>query len=239
MRIPSLIVIAVLAAAPAAAGRQAGSPAPAAGAATPAPAATAPVPAPSTGSPNASGTPRTSGTTGTTGTVTASRTTLARAAMPDYRIAPGDKLRIEVYRDQQLSQSLQVRPDGKVTLPLVGDLQASGLTPIELRDQIATSLKEYVTNPVVTVIVTEAVAPIVFVMGEVNNPGSIAMQGPMSVMQALAMAGGFKDFANTKNIRILRHGKRGVETLPFNYKEALKGERDLVLLAPGDTVIVP
>jgi polysaccharide biosynthesis/export protein len=190
--------------------------------------------------------PGTTGTTGTSGTTaatpsvpTAGKPAFARADMPDYRISPGDKLRIEVYRDQQLSQSLQVRPDGKITLPLLGDLQASGLTPIELRDRIGTSLKEYVTNPVVTVIVTEAVAPTVFVMGEVNNPGSIAMQGPLSVMQALAMAGGFKDFANTKNIRILRHSKRGTETVPFNYKDALKGEGEVVMLAPGDTVIVP
>jgi polysaccharide biosynthesis/export protein len=200
-------------------------------------------PRPATGSANASSAPGTTGTTGTTGTApsvpTAEKPAFARADMPDYRISPGDKLRIEVYRDQQLSQSLQVRPDGKVTLPLLGDLQASGLTPIELRDQIGTSLKEYVTNPVVTVIVTEAVAPTVFVMGEVNNPGSIAMQGPLSVMQALAMAGGFKDFANTKNIRILRHSKRGTQTVPFNYKDALKGEGEVVMLAPGDTVIVP
>jgi len=225
MRISILVLCAALLVTPANA-RQAGPPNPA-GASV------------STGSPNASGVPGTTGTTGTAGTVTAARSVPAQASMPDYRIAAGDKLRIEVYRDQQLSQSLQVRPDGKITLPLVGDLQASGMTPIELRDQIATSLKEFVTNPVVTVIVTETVAPIVFVMGEVNNPGSIAMHGPLSVLQALAMAGGFKDFANTKNIRILRHGKRGMETLPFNYKNALKNEGELVMLAPGDTVIVP
>jgi polysaccharide export outer membrane protein len=92
---------------------------------------------------------------------------------------------------------------------------------------------------VVTVIVTETVAPMVFVMGEVNNPGSIAMPGSMTVMQALAMAGGFKDFANTKNIRILRRGKTGMQTLPFNYKDAVKGEGEMLMLAPGDTVIVP
>jgi polysaccharide export outer membrane protein len=226
MRIPICIVIAAFVAGPVTAGAQSSG------------AAQTPPPA---GSAQASSVPGTTGTTGTNGTATSvpSRPAFARADMPDYRISPGDKLRIEVYRDQQLSQSLQVRPDGKITLPLLGDLQASGLTPIELRDQVATSLKEYVTNPVVTVIVTEAVAPTVFVMGEVNNPGSIAMQGPMSVMQALAMAGGFKDFANTKNIRILRHSKRGTQTLPFNYKDALKGEGEMVMLAPGDTVIVP
>ncbi len=238
MRMHIWIVVAVLAAGTQTAAAQApgGAPAPA-----PAPAPTAaPAPAaPADGAARATSVPGTSGTTGTATTVPPARAGFARADLPDYRISPGDKLRIEVYRDQQLSQSLQVRPDGKVTLPLVGDLQASGLTPIELRDRIAASLKEYVTNPVVTVIVTETVAPTVFVMGEVNNPGSIAMQGPLSVMQALAMAGGFKDFANTKNIRIVRHAHGGTQTLPFNYKDALKGDGEMVMLAPGDTVIVP
>jgi polysaccharide export outer membrane protein len=240
MRLTSLVVFAALVAGPAAAGPQ--SPAPAA----PMPQAPAPPPVGETGSSAAPGVPPATGTTGTVGTTigtvgttTAPRTTPSRASLPDYRIGPGDKLRIEVYRDPQLSQSLQVRPDGKVTLPLVGDLQASGLAPTELRDQIATSLKEYVTNPVVTVIVTETVAPSVFVMGEVNSPGSIPMQGPLNVMQALAMAGGFRDFANTKNIRILRRGNTGVQTLFFNYKDAVKGEGETVMLAPGDTVIVP
>ena len=87
----------------------------------------------------------------------------------DYKLVPGDKLRIEVYKDAQLSQSLQVRPDGKITLPLVGDIPAAGRTSSELRDVITTSLKEYNTNPVVTVIVVETVPPTIYVMGEVNN----------------------------------------------------------------------
>jgi polysaccharide export outer membrane protein len=179
--------------------------------------------------------------TGTTGAVSTAPVNAAamNGTAPDYRLVPGDKLRIEVYKDQQLSQSLQVRPDGKITLPLLGDLQAAGHTPSELRDRIATALREYVTNPTVTVIVVETVAPTVFVMGEVNSPGSIAMSGPMTVMQALAMAGGFKDFANTKNIRILRKTSRGVQTIGFNYKEAARGAGEMVMLAPGDTVIVP
>ena len=240
MRIETWIIVAVLAAGTQTAAAQApgsaAAPAPAPEPAAPA----APTPAtPADGAARPTSVPGTNGTTGTATTVPPARAGFARADLPDYRISPGDKLRIEVYRDQQLSQSLQVRPDGKVTLPLVGDLQASGLTPIELRDRIAASLKEYVTNPVVTVIVTETVAPTVFVMGEVNNPGSIAMQGPLSVMQALAMAGGFKDFANTKNIRIVRHAHGATQTLPFNYKDALKGDGEMVMLAPGDTVIVP
>jgi polysaccharide export outer membrane protein len=161
------------------------------------------------------------------------------ALAADYRLSVGDKLRVEVYKDPQLSQSLQVRPDGKVTLPLVGDITAAGLTSIELRDQLATALREYVTNPVVTVIVVETVPPLVYVMGEVGNPGSIPLTGPMSVLQALAMAGGFRDFADTKDIRVLRRTSRGVQTIAFNYKSAVKGEGNTVMLQPGDTVIVP
>src|ERR1041384_6775720 len=91
----------------------------------------------------------------------------------EYRLGPGDKLRIEVYKDPQLSQSVQVRPDGKITLPLVGDMEATSRTPMELRDAITKSLKEYITNPTVTVIVVEALASQVFVMGEVSKPGPV------------------------------------------------------------------
>ena len=145
----------------------------------------------------------------------------------DYRLVAGDKLRIEVYKDAQLSQSLQIRPDGKITLPLVGDVAAAGRTPIELRDAIAGSLKEYITNPVVTVIVVEATpAAGVYVTGEVNKPGALTLtSGPMSVLQALAMAGGFTDFANKKDIRILRKGRTGMQTLKFNYKDALDEDK--------------
>jgi polysaccharide export outer membrane protein len=158
----------------------------------------------------------------------------------EYRLGPGDKLRIEVYKDQQLSQSVQIRPDGKITLPLVGDMDAAGSTPLELRDQIATSLKEYITNPVVTVIVVEAVASHVFVMGEVSRSGPIQLNGPTTVLQALAMAGGFKEFANTKAVRILRPIANGkFETLRFNYRDAVNGLEKPIMLRSGDTIIVP
>jgi polysaccharide biosynthesis/export protein len=157
----------------------------------------------------------------------------------EYRLGPGDKLRVEVYREAQLSQSLQVRPDGKITLPLVGDFLAAGKTPIELRDTLATSLKEYVTNPVVTVIVVEATAAQVYVIGEVTNPGTLVMQGPMTVLQALAQVGGLREFADRNDIRILRKTPQGVRTLEFNYKTAIKGESENVFLQPGDTVVVP
>ncbi len=159
---------------------------------------------------------------------------------PEYIVGPGDKLRIEVYKDPQLSQSLQVRPDGKITLPLVGDLDAVGLTPMKLRDAITTSLKEFMTNPVVTVIVVEASAATAYVVGEVNEPGAVTLQGgQLTVLQALALAGGLKDFADSKNIRILRKSITGVQTIPFNYKDAIRGGGAVEYLRPGDTLVVP
>jgi polysaccharide biosynthesis/export protein len=163
----------------------------------------------------------------------------APSTSDEYRLGGGDKLRIEVYKDTQLSQSVQIRPDGKITLPLIGDLEAAGRTPIELRDTIARQLKEYMNNPVVTVIVVEATAAVAYVTGEVNHPGVIQLQGgPLSVLQALAMAGGLKDFANAKNIRILRRGPAGLQTIAFNYKDAIRGAAP-VYLRPGDTIVVP
>jgi polysaccharide export outer membrane protein len=187
--------------------------------AQPAPAASVTMPAGTTA-------PRPVGTSGTTA---------------DYRLAPGDKLRIEVYKDTQLSQSLQIRPDGKITLPLVGDVPAAGRTSVELRDAIGTALNDYIKNPVVTVIVVEATPQVVFITGEVNKPGPVPLvNGRISVLQALAVAGGFTDFANKKDIRILRKGTTGMQTLRFNYKDALDEEkmREPLALQAGDTVIV-
>jgi polysaccharide export outer membrane protein len=158
----------------------------------------------------------------------------------EYRMGPGDKLRIEVYKDPQLSQSAQIRPDGKITMPLIGDVEAAGLTPLELRETLTASLKEFITSPTVTVIVVEATAATAYVMGEVNHPGAVNLQGPLTVMQALALAGGLKDFADAKNIRILRKGPAGtVQSITFNYKNAMKSAATPVYLRPGDTVVVP
>jgi polysaccharide biosynthesis/export protein len=159
-------------------------------------------------------------------------------AATDYRLVNGDKLRIEVYKDPQLSQSLQIRPDGKITLPLVGDVPAAGKTSAELRDTLATSLKEYMNNPVVTVIVVETVPQFIHIMGEVNTPGQQPVNGELDILKALSSAGGFTDFANKSSILILRKGPKGEERLTFNYKDALKGRGKILTLRPGDTVIV-
>lgn len=163
----------------------------------------------------------------------------AAATSPDYKIVAGDKLNVQVYKDANLSQSLQVRPDGKITLPLVGDVRAEGRTATELRDSLVESLKEYNSNPVVTVIVTETVPPVFYVMGEVNAPGTLPLKGQITVVQALAMAGGFKDFAKKKDIMIQRKGATGSTTVRFNYNDAIKGTGQPVYVQPGDTIIVP
>ena len=166
-------------------------------------------------------------------------TASADAANSDYRLVPGDKLRIEVYKDAQLSQSLQVRPDGKVTLPLVGDIPAAGRTSNELRDAISSSLKEYIASPVVTVIVVETVPPVIYVVGEVANPGAQPLTGQISVLQALSTAGGLSDFAKRKDIRVQRKSPAGMTTLRFNYNDAINGRAKPIYLQPGDTIIVP
>jgi polysaccharide export outer membrane protein len=162
------------------------------------------------------------------------------ATSAEYRLVPGDKLRIEVYKDAQLSQSAQVRPDGKITMPLIGDVSAVDQTPSQLRQTITESLKEYMNNPSVTVIVVETVVPTAYVMGEVRAPGAVPLQGEMSVLQALALTGGLTEFAKSGDIRVLRKTSTGVETVPFRYKDAVKGTAQAQLyLRPGDTVIVP
>ncbi len=178
---------------------------------------------------------------GTSGAAPAPTAPRAAATTPDYRLVSGDKLRIEVYKDAQLSQSLQIRPDGKITLPLVGDVPAAGRTSVELRDAIAKSLQEYMTDPTVTVIVTETSPQIIYVTGEVNKPGAFSLvNGQMSIIQAIALAGGLTDFANKKDIQVLRKTATGIEKLRFNYKEVLNDEtqREPLQLHPGDTILV-
>jgi polysaccharide export outer membrane protein len=177
--------------------------------------------------------------TGPSGGAPATNGRLDGAPSNDYRLVIGDKLRIEVYKDPQLSQNLQVRPDGKITLPLIGDVVAAGLTPTALRDTVTNALREYIREPVVTVIVVEANPPTVSIMGEVNNPGVQTMKHQMTVIDALALAGGFKDFANTKNILIKRATASGVQTIKFNYKDAIKSDAKPMYLQPGDVIIVP
>ena len=157
----------------------------------------------------------------------------------EYRLGPGDKLRIEVFEQNQISQSLQIRPDGKITLPHVGEVPAAGKTSLELKDALTASLKEYVINPVVTVIVQEATSAQVCLIGEVRSPGCQVMTGPTTVLQALSRANGVTEFANRSSIRILRNTGGRQEKISFNYKDAVNGDAAPVYLQPGDQVVVP
>ena len=163
------------------------------------------------------------------------------AAPPDtYVIGASDVLSVSVWKEPALSGSLLVRPDGMITMPLLGDVQASGLTPLGLGDQIATKLKKYIQDPKVDVVITAINSKKIFLVGEFAKKGSVEMTPGMTLLQAIAGAGGFSDFANVKKVYILRDegGKR--VKIPVRYKEALKGnsEFDLVL-KPGDTLVAP
>ena len=158
-----------------------------------------------------------------------------------YLLGPLDLVAINVWRDPELSRVEPVRPDGKISLPLIGDMQASGLTPKMLQAQISKALENYVRKPEVTVILQEANSHRFNLIGEVARPGSYLLASNMTVLDALAAGGGFRDFAKVTRIYVLRKALNGSpERIPFNYKKAIKGSRDMNLqLLPGDTIVVP
>jgi polysaccharide export outer membrane protein len=151
-------------------------------------------------------------------------------------------LAITVWKEPEISRSIPVRPDGKISLPLVGELQATGRTPLQLEEDIATKLKTFITNPDVTVIVQEINSEKFNVLGRVARPGSYPLTASTTILDALATAGGFLDFAKQKGVYVIRKAPGGGQTrLAFNYKEVIKGKHteQNVKLEPGDTVIVP
>jgi polysaccharide export outer membrane protein len=160
---------------------------------------------------------------------------------PGYKIGPQDLLRIDVWKEEQLTRSVPVRPDGKITLPLLNDVQAAGLTPMELASVISDQLKKYINNPQVTVSVTEINSRRIYVTGEVLKAGAYALLPHMTVLQALSSSGGFTQFARVKNIYVLRTEAGKQVKMPFNYKEAVRGknhEQNIELLS-GDVIVVP
>jgi polysaccharide biosynthesis/export protein len=164
-----------------------------------------------------------------------------RPEPPGYRIAPGDVLRITVWNEPSLSTDAAVRLDGRITVPLLGDLQASGRTPEELTIEIRTNLRRFVEVPQVTVSVAQAVSARFYVIGEVVTSGSFAITGRITVLQALAIAGGFREFARRERIMIIRDGLQGRVAISFNYRDLEVGsklEQDIPL-QPGDVIIVP
>ena len=158
-----------------------------------------------------------------------------------YRIGEQDVLTITVWREPELSGTVMVRPDGMVTLPLVNDVHASGLTPDELRDFLTEKLRTYVNVPQVTVSVREINSRKVFVIGQVGREGSYRINSTSTVLQIIAEAGGLKDFANKKGIYVLRNQNGSQVRLAFNYDKVIraKGNHDNIQLQPGDTIVVP
>ena len=158
----------------------------------------------------------------------------------DYVIGADDTLHISVWKEPDLTATLPVRPDGKISLPLLNDVPAAGLTPMQLAASITEKLKKYISDPRVTVVVTAMNSRRVFVTGEVAHPGAMALLPNMTVLQALASAG-FTQFANVKAIYLLRTENGRPGKIPFNYKEVVKGHNpeQNIMLKPGDTIVVP
>jgi polysaccharide biosynthesis/export protein len=158
----------------------------------------------------------------------------------DYVIGADDVLKITVWKEPDLSEQLPVRPDGKISMPLLNDIPAAGLTPLQLKDSITDKLKKYIADPRVTVVVTAMNSQRVFVTGEVVHSGPVNLLPHMTVLQALSQAG-FTQFANLKSIYLLRTENGRQQKIPFNYKEVVKGNHpeQNILLKPGDTLVVP
>jgi polysaccharide biosynthesis/export protein len=159
-----------------------------------------------------------------------------------YVIGANDVLAINVWKEPDVSRSVPVRSDGKIYLPLVGELQAGGQTPRQLEQEIAKRLQNFISEPEVTVIVTESKSQKINILGMVSRPGTYLLTGSTTILDAVAMAGGFKDFAKQKSMYVLRQAGDGTQKrIPFNYKDAIKGKNpeQNVRLQSGDTVVVP
>jgi len=164
----------------------------------------------------------------------------AEGVTSDYTLGADDQLHITVWKEPDLTVTLPVRPDGKISLPLINDIPAAGLTPMQLKDSITEKLKKYIADPRVTVVVVAMHSRRVFVTGEVTHPGAMPLLPSMTVLQALATSG-FTQFANLKGIYVLRTVNGAQTRLPFNYREVVKGHHpeQNILLKSGDTVVVP
>jgi polysaccharide export outer membrane protein len=162
-------------------------------------------------------------------------------ADPNYVIGPEDVIDVNVWKEPDVSRTVPVRPDGKISLPLLNDVQAAGLTPAQLGAQITASLKKYVTDPQVTVIVTAINSQRIYILGEVTRPGAFPLLPGTTVLRGLSSAGGFTQFAKMKGIYVLRLEDGKQTKYPFNYKDVVSGKRPEqdILLKAGDTIVVP
>jgi len=159
-----------------------------------------------------------------------------------FVIGNDDMLAINVWKEPDISRSIPVRSDGKISLPLVGEVQATGRTPLKLEQDIAAKLKNYIAEPEVTVIIQQINSQKFNILGQVSRPGSYPINNSATVLDAIAVAGGFRDFAKQKSIYVLRQNADGSQArMPFNYKEVVKGKNPAqnVKLQPRDTIVVP
>ncbi|MGH9432724.1 MAG: polysaccharide biosynthesis/export family protein [Terriglobia bacterium] len=173
---------------------------------------------------------------------TASANTATHAVSNDYVIGPADVLEVSVWKQPDISRTVPVLPDGTISVPLIGQVKASGLTSGNLRDLIATKLKRYISDPRVNVIVEKVESHNFNILGKVLKPGSYGLGKPTTVLDAIALAGGFQDFAKVNKTYILRRMPDGSQKmLRFNYKAVIKGKRmdENLRLQPGDTIVVP
>jgi len=157
-----------------------------------------------------------------------------------YVIGPSDVLTVTVWKEPTLSGGMLVRPDGMISLPLLGDVQAAGLTPLKLADQIAGKLKKFIQDPNVSVVVGQIHSKVIYLLGEVGKKGPIEMTPGMTLLEAIGSAGGLSDYANVKKIYILRNDGGTHQKIEVHYKEALRGDTaSNLVLKPGDTIVVP
>jgi len=166
---------------------------------------------------------------------------VAAPAPPGYVIGPDDVLGVVFRYDRDMTSDVTVRPDGMISLPMLNDIQAAGLTPEELRDRITERAKKYIEDPAVTVIIRTINSRKVFITGEVTRPGPYPLTAPTTVIQLIALAGGLTEFANKGKITIMRMENGRPMSYPFNYKDVMnrKNLKQNIELRPGDTVIVP
>jgi polysaccharide export outer membrane protein len=160
---------------------------------------------------------------------------------PNYSIAPEDVLTIDVWKEPEISRTVPVRRDGKISLPLLNDLQAAGLTPTQLGSEIVERLRATIVHPQVTVIVAQMSSLRIYVLGQVTRGGAYPLVPDMTVMQALSVAGGFTPYANVKKIHVMRTENGTEKIFPLNYKEVSRGRKpeQNIHLKPGDTIVVP
>ncbi len=160
----------------------------------------------------------------------------------DYVIGPGDVLQVSVWKNETLSRVAPVRPDGKISMPLLHDVVAAGLTAMQLRDKIATALAEFLPHPEISVSVTEVHSLRVSVLGEVQKPGVLELRGHTTILEAIAMAGGLRDFASPSKITVIRTDDKGqTQKIRFNYNRAISNSSDEpnLMLRSGDVIVVP